>query len=290
MTATSGTREFGAFKFDIESGELTGPSGKVRLQPQPAQVLRALLERPGELVLREELKQTVWPDTNVEADQGLNYCVRQIRIALGEDGNENGLIETLPRRGYRLRMPVDSDNTTLPIKSSADDAVGFPRTQKSRNRAILFGLAAVALFVVALFIFRQGAGTASTTVSDHIAVLPFATNGDSEWANQLNRDFTEQFVVRLTNDSVGKWNVVGSATTGRYFGDTRAQTLIGTELNVQYVASGGVRLSDSTLFVQMIRVIDGVHVFAWREKIGSKNASDLANASAAALQVKFQRR
>jgi DNA-binding winged helix-turn-helix (wHTH) protein len=93
---------FGPFELDVRSGELRRNGTTVRLQPQPLKVLLSLASRPGDVVTREELQAEVWPaGTFVDFEQSLNFCVRQIRSALGDNANAPHYVETLPRRGYR---------------------------------------------------------------------------------------------------------------------------------------------------------------------------------------------
>ena len=94
---------FDEFEIDMRSGELWVRGKRVRLQDQPFQVLRVLLERRGEIVTRDELKQILWPaDTFVDFDDGLNTAIRKIRDALGDSAEKPRFIETIPRRGYRF--------------------------------------------------------------------------------------------------------------------------------------------------------------------------------------------
>src|SRR5262249_868792 len=100
---------FAAFELDSRSGELRKKGDLVRLPPQPFRVLTLLATRSGEVVTRSEIRQQIWTDeTFVDFDQGLNFCIRQIREALGDDAEAPQYIETLPRRGYRFLIPVDS--------------------------------------------------------------------------------------------------------------------------------------------------------------------------------------
>ena len=94
---------FGDFEFDPLSGELFRGERRVKIQPQPLRILAALVERAGEIVSREYLRAHIWGDsTFVEFDQGLNYCIRQIRLALRDRASKPVYIETLPRQGYRF--------------------------------------------------------------------------------------------------------------------------------------------------------------------------------------------
>jgi DNA-binding winged helix-turn-helix (wHTH) protein len=93
---------FGAFEMDLRSGELRRNGAAVRLQPQPFKVLALLAVHPGEVVTREEIQGEVWPaGTFVDFEQSLNFCIRQIRSALGDSATHPRFVETLPRRGYR---------------------------------------------------------------------------------------------------------------------------------------------------------------------------------------------
>src|SRR5712672_3810330 len=94
---------FGDYELDPRSGKLLREGRPVKMQPQPLRVLGILAERPGEIVSREQLRDRIWGDaTFVEFDQGLNYCIRQIRIALRDEASEPVYIETLPKQGYRF--------------------------------------------------------------------------------------------------------------------------------------------------------------------------------------------
>jgi DNA-binding winged helix-turn-helix (wHTH) protein len=97
--------EFGPFRLCRDSGELFRDGTRVSIQTQPARLLALLVTHAGEVVTREEIKAHLWSDTAVAYDQSINYCIRQIRIALGEYGAS--MVETLPRQGYRFAMPVE---------------------------------------------------------------------------------------------------------------------------------------------------------------------------------------
>jgi len=105
---SSGPIRFGTFEVDPNAGELRKRGVRVKLQEQPLQILQVLLERPGEMVTREELQQRVWPaDTFVDFDHGLYNAVKRLREALGDTAETPRFIETLPRRGYRFIAPLN---------------------------------------------------------------------------------------------------------------------------------------------------------------------------------------
>jgi DNA-binding winged helix-turn-helix (wHTH) protein len=103
VNASSRIVRFSTFAVNLHTGELRKLRQKVKLQEQPLQVLAALLERPGELVTREELRNKLWPaDTFVDFDHSLNAAVKRLREALGDSAETPTFIETLARRGYRF--------------------------------------------------------------------------------------------------------------------------------------------------------------------------------------------
>src|SRR5689334_13731238 len=110
QTATRGRRlRFAPFELDLDARELLRNGRPVRIQPQPLRVLEILVAQAGTLVTREELRKRISDEaTYVEFDQGLNYCIRQIRLALGDDAATPVFIETLKKRGYRFTAPVEA--------------------------------------------------------------------------------------------------------------------------------------------------------------------------------------
>ena|SRR5215469_11829513 len=115
MTSEHSARHFrfGAFEADTKTGELRKAGVRLRLPDQPFRVLVLLLERPGEILTREELRQQLWPDdTFVDFDHSLNSIVNKLRDVLGDSANNPRFIETLARRGYRLLVPVSISHGT----------------------------------------------------------------------------------------------------------------------------------------------------------------------------------
>src|SRR5215469_15976785 len=103
---------FGTLSLDARTGELTNAGTRIPLREQSLQLLLALLERPGELVTREELMGRLWPPgTFVDSDRGLNKAMKHLREALGDSAEQPHFIETFPRRGYRWLVPVSPDGS-----------------------------------------------------------------------------------------------------------------------------------------------------------------------------------
>src|SRR5579864_8270956 len=115
-------RRFGVFELDLRAGELRRHGHKIKLQEQPFQVLSQLLEKPGEVITREELRNRLWPaDTFVDFDHSLNAAIRRLRDALGDSADNPRFVETVARRGYRFLAPV---STTLGNGNGAEEASG----------------------------------------------------------------------------------------------------------------------------------------------------------------------
>lgn len=119
---------FGAFELDHDAGELRRHGSKIRLQEQPLQILRILLEQPGRVVAREELQKRIWPsDTFVDFDHGINNAIKRLREALGDTAETPRYIETLPRRGYRFVERIQSNEkglrsvAVLPLENLSGD-------------------------------------------------------------------------------------------------------------------------------------------------------------------------
>jgi len=111
------TIRFVVFELNPQSGELRKQGMKIRLQGQPVEILGLLLERPGEIVSREELQKKLWPaDTFVDFEQGLNNAIKRLRAALDDNAETPRFIETLPRRGYRFIGTVNGSEQTTAVK------------------------------------------------------------------------------------------------------------------------------------------------------------------------------
>src|SRR6202171_2809625 len=138
-------QRFGVFEVDVRAGEVRKQGVRIKLQEQPFHVLTVLLQRPGEVITREELRSQNWPaDTFVDFDNSLNTAINKLREALGDSADNPRFIETLPRRGYRFIAPVTGvDGTTK------GTAAGVSATAPGRSRKLL-GTAAVVVLTTAI--------------------------------------------------------------------------------------------------------------------------------------------
>jgi eukaryotic-like serine/threonine-protein kinase len=151
MEATARPRRtrFGAFEVDLRSGEIYKHGIRLRLQDQPFQVLTLLLERPGDVVTREELQKRLWPaDTFVDFDTGLNSTIKKLRDVLSDSAEQPRYIETLPRRGYRFIAQVDNSEGSRGVAVEQKRMLVVPsrptpKTVQSRRFAVIAGIAAL---------------------------------------------------------------------------------------------------------------------------------------------------
>jgi Tol biopolymer transport system component/DNA-binding winged helix-turn-helix (wHTH) protein len=147
---------FGVFELDVRSGELRKSGARVPLQDQPLKLLECLLEHPGELVTRDELRARLWPgDTFVDFEQGVNAAVKRLREALADSADTPRFIQTLPRRGYRFIAPVDDNGHTpatiaAPSTSSVVEHAEHvsPAPVKSGQRPAAAGVAMTGILIV----------------------------------------------------------------------------------------------------------------------------------------------
>lgn len=158
---------FGLFEFDPATGELVREGTPVRLPPQPARVLALLFERPGEIVSREDLRRHIWgSETFVDFERGLNFCIAQIRSALGDSADSPRYVETVPKRGYRFIAPAGPTGVAPETAGAATN-----RHQRKRPLRIIAALVSIAAGVAAFFWVRQEVRTPPGSVP--IAVVPF---------------------------------------------------------------------------------------------------------------------
>ena len=273
---------FDEFEIDLRSGELWVRGKRVRLQDQPFQVLSVLLERRGEIVTRDELKQILWPaDTFVDFDDGLNTAIRKIRDALGDSAEKPRFIETIPRRGYRfvgrladVRPPVvpllaeeskespEQKNAGLSMSDSAVLA-----TQKAflprHWRVLLAGVAALAVFFVALVIYRSSSAKgAKQPPIKSLAVLPLTNLSGDPKQEYLADGMTEALIGRLSE--IHNLRVI-SRTSVMGFKDTHLSVPeIARILQVDAIVEGSVIRDGSRIRVhaQLIRAATDEHFWS----------------------------
>jgi TolB-like protein/DNA-binding winged helix-turn-helix (wHTH) protein/Flp pilus assembly protein TadD len=281
-TQPSHRLRFDEFEIDLRSGELWVHGKRVRLQDQPLQVLRVLLERQGEIVSRDELKQILWPaDTFVDFDDGLNTAVRKIRDALGDSAEKPRFIETIPRRGYRFvgrmadvrpavvpllaeesRESPEQKNASL---STSDSAV--LATQKAipptHWRLVLAGISALVVFSVALVLYRSSSakGAKQLPISS-LAVLPLTNLSGDPTQEYLADGMTEALIGRLSE--IHNLRVISRTSVTRFKDTHLSVPEIARTLQVDAIVEGSVIRDGSRIRVhaQLIRAATDEHFWS----------------------------
>lgn len=275
---------FGLFEVDLRSCELLKQGRRLKLQTQPFQILTILLERPGEIVTREELCRRLWPeDTFVDFDHSLNTAVRRLREALADSSDNPIFIETLQRRGYRFIAPVvfvDQPSTKEPpgaekLALAADPVTkgGDPSNENSPatmplskpGRSLrtqwffgVAGMCAGALLALgtAYFIGRSANRTAQTRPDQvrSLAVLPIENLSVTPDQEYLTDGITDELIASLAR--IKRLRVVPRTSSMSYKGTHKSLSTIAKELNVDAVVEGtlmrsGNRIRFTTELVQV---------------------------------------
>ena len=274
----NGRARFGLFEFDAAAGVLTREGVPVRLQPQPARVLAILVVHAGEVVTRDALRQEVWSNgTFVDFERGLNFCIAQIRSALGDSADEPRFIETLPRRGYRFIAPVErlgpagtlstGELTPDDVPSSASrnlfSMLAGPHPRSGRRRIPVVALIGLALVTAALVAGAWRAASVDRRV--RIAVVPFDNETGMEEFDRIARGVADATVARLaTPERVAALSVIGNAAALHQPRAFRDLQRIGNELDADYIVLAQMK-RDATgvrLIAHLIRVRDQSHLWA----------------------------
>jgi len=244
---------FATFEVDASSRELFKQGRKVKLQEQPFELLLALLERPGEVLTREELKQRIWPDdTVVDFDRGLNRAINRVRGALGDSAENPRFVETLPRRGYRFIAPVREFDLTevIPASSGATEGVKRepPAGPASRTRAIAgkraLLAAAGAVVLAAALLWNPGnwrgrpAALSPGPQVRSIAVLPFENLSNDPAQEYFTDGITDELITDLA--SLEGVRVISRASVMSYKGKHQPLPSIASALGVDAAVEGSV--------------------------------------------------
>jgi TolB-like protein/DNA-binding winged helix-turn-helix (wHTH) protein/Tfp pilus assembly protein PilF len=254
---TRGRRaRFGVFEADFRSGELYRQGLKIRLQDQPFQLLALLLERQGELVTRQELRERLWPaDTFVDFDVGLNTAVKRLRDALGDAAETPRFIETLHRRGYRFLAPVQWESepgvsqTALAVEAKAPESPAQSTSEHRASRRILLawlGAASLLTLLVTLGVraFRHASPPAAAAAEIRsIAVLPLENLSGDPGQEYFADGMTDALIADLAR--IGSLRVISRTSVMHYKAAGKPLSQIARELNVDAIIEGSVVRSGS---------------------------------------------
>ena len=289
MEATDRTRRvrFDAFEVDMRSGEVRKHGIRLKLHRQPFQVLSLLLEHPGDLVTREELRQKLWPgETFVDFDTGLNSAVKKLRDALCDSAEEPRYIETLPRRGYRFIGQVQNGDLSTGVAQIASLAVSPLRpnpieqglrgerpadgevdvrptgTSRARLWLALGGVAGLALIAVTYVMLRGHTGHTTQTKIRSLAVLPLSNLSGDSTQEYLADEMTEELCGRLAR--IHDLRVISRTSVMRFKGTKLSVPEIARMLGVDALVEGSVIRQGSRIRVhaQLIRASTDEHLWS----------------------------
>jgi TolB-like protein/DNA-binding winged helix-turn-helix (wHTH) protein/Flp pilus assembly protein TadD len=239
MSAQTRKARFGVFEADPRTGELRKHGVKIKLQDQPFQILALLLERPGEVVTRDELQHKLWPaDTFVDFDNGLNTAIKRLRDTLGDSADTPHFVETLPRRGYRFIASVEGIDD-LPIQSK------HLRVLQPRKLWIAGGMLAALLVLLVGFniggLRQRFLRTSAATKVQSIAVLPLENLSGDPAQEYFADGMTEALITDL--GKIGELRVISRTSVMRYKSTKKPLREIASELQVDALVEGTVARS-----------------------------------------------
>jgi len=278
---------FDRFEVDLRSGELLKNDRRLRLQAQPFQLLALLLERPGEVVTREEICRALWQaDTFVDFDHSLGTAINKIREALGDSADHPRFVETLPRRGYRFIGKIEASSepppsqpgpassdaiVSLGVESVADriEAGSRPAAQKSRRsprqKFLLVLTASLAVLLSALVFFRRSEDSRATIPPasiTSIAVLPLENLSGDKAQEYVADGMTDELITQLARSK--GLRVISRTSVMQYKGVHRPLPDIARELGVDGILEGSVLNAGGRMrvTVQLVHAASDTHVWA----------------------------
>jgi len=286
------TIRFGLFELDLRTRQLTKNGVKIRLPQQSIQALSLLLERPGEIVTREELRQRLWPsDVFVDFDHGLNKSIQKLRDALGDSAGSPRYIETIPRIGYRfigpangstgIREPKSDTNTPPPPNLASANQAGIFGSRRARwlFMASLIGLGTLTAGLLVRWRLRPSEPIQS------LAVLPLDNLSGDPSQEYFADGMTDELITMLAKDSTLR--IVSRTSVMQYRRARRPLPEIARALHADAILEGSVsRSADQVhMTLQLIRADTDSHL--WAESY-ERNANDVALPDEAAKDVAKQ--
>lgn len=257
---------FGVFEVDLRANELRKKGARIKLQDQPFLILVTLLKQRGEIITREELRRTLWPDgTFIDFDHGLGSAINRLREALGDSAANPRFVETVPRRGFRFIAPIETVSDDTPVVSeiaqSGQDPAAVPERLPWlldwRGPALLL-LAILIFFIVWTFQRRSH----PSQVIRSLAVLPLVNLSGDASQEYFSDGMTDELIAEL--GQIGELRVTSRTSVMTYKGVRKPLPRIARELNVDAVVEGTALRSGSRIRItaQLIQASDDKHLWA----------------------------
>ncbi len=264
---------FGVFQANLAARELRKHGVRVRLPGQPFCILSMLLEKPGEVVTREEMRQRLWTaDTFVDFEHSLNTAMKKLRAALGDSPENSRYVETVPRLGYRFIAPVEEISANeRPAVETSGVAVNVERavkTEEPRHRRgpLLLGIPAVLITVVAGYFAWSRPRVRPLPEGGRLmfAVLPFENLTGDSGQDYFSDGLTEEMIAQLGHLDPEHLGVIARTSVMHYKHRQEQLQQIGRDLAVQYVLEGSVRRDSGKVRIsaQLVQMKDQTPVWS----------------------------
>ena len=266
---------FGLFELDGDAGELRKNGRLVPLEPQPARVLRALLDRADSIVSRDDLRHATWgSETFVDFDRGLAYCLSQIRAALGDSAHNARFVQTIPRRGYRFIAPVrrlpgrigsteDEDHDTTASTTSSAPGTGARRHPAVRSLHWWAPGLLIAAAAAVGWLALDGSTTSAKTI---VAVSIFDNETGLADLDRRVSGLSDLVVTHLAQIEPDRLGVVGNAAVLRRPRNIRDLRAVAEGVRADYVVLGQLQQAEPgfRFITHLIRLRDETHLKANR--------------------------
>lgn len=289
---------FAAFEVDLRAGQLRKQGVKVRLQEQPFRVLAALLESPGEVVTREELRTRLWPaDTFVDFDHRLASAISKLRDALKDSAEDPKFVETVGRRGYRFMVPVELVAPSVENGHTPTVREPSPTLTMRKSRMLIIAWAASALALLLLLTFlalryrRPTIASAPVPHISSIAVLPLENLSNDPAQEYFVEGMTDEIITDLAK--LPGVRVISRTSAIQYKGTHKTLPQIARELHVDGVVEGTVLRDGNRVRIrtQLIYAPEDRHVWAQAYERDLKDVltlqANLAQDIAQEIQIKL---
>ncbi|MCL5745974.1 MAG: winged helix-turn-helix domain-containing protein, partial [Acidobacteria bacterium] len=234
---------FASFEIDPNALELRSNGELVKLTGQPLRILILLAERAGELITREDIARVIWGEkTFVEFDQNLNFSIKQIRAALGDNARTPIFIQTLPRRGYRFlgRLePAGSVPPSAPVEMAPEPSEQ-PVHKSGRRRLWAAALSSLALLAITGFLAVRWRSRAPSFGKTMVLVLPCEDLSGQPGQEYLAGGLTEELMTRLGQFDPARLGVIAASTANG--GGRPSKVDLGRQFGAAYVLRESLRI------------------------------------------------
>jgi TolB-like protein/DNA-binding winged helix-turn-helix (wHTH) protein/Flp pilus assembly protein TadD len=309
---------FGLYEFEFRSAELRRDGQPVKLSPQPSRVLALLLARPGEIVLRDELRSHLWgDDTFVDFERGLNFCILQVRGALGDSSDNPRFVQTVPRKGYRFIAPVTpigappaaaAEPTLQPSgapthsllpqspSSGATESLRSTLRKSPRSRTALFAGTAALVVVLAGLMWLADAlrmsapravGAEASASRVRVVILPVVNLTGEASGDYLADGLTDELIAELGQLSPDKLAVIARTSAMSYRQSSKTVAQIGQELGVRFVVESSLRREGDGIRIgsSLVAASDQTPLATWSETFGSGRTTGAESQAGAAIRM-----